>query len=396
MTTALIFRNLFRHPIRTTLVVLGIAVAAALLLDMVMLSGGMERSFGRMLLSRGFQIRLSPKGTLPFDTEGTIPAVTPLVDSLRADPAIAAAGAVVAGSVHTRVGDSLLTVVSYGIDPAGQGLYQIDGGDDLAPGDTTGLLLTAPAAEATGWKIGDTVSIEGRLDPGAARAAIERRLVVRALVRFLYDARDQRSIGVHYRLMQHLGPAPERDAASMVMVKVRDDRSVDEVARRIAADHRGIEVNSVAALVVHFRKRLAYFQQLSLILATISLVVGVLLIGTILTITVTERLGEFAVLRGIGFRRARVVRLVVVEGALLTLVGAVAGTALGLVTARYLDAILTSFPGLPAAISFFVAEPVGVTKAAVAVMASGLGAAAYPAWLAAKAPIAETLRADAE
>ena len=396
MTAALVFRNLFRHPIRTALVVLGVAVAAALLLDMVMLSGGMERSFGQMVLSRGFQIRLSPKGTLPFDTEATIPSVTPLVESLRADPAIAAAGPVLAGSIHTRIGDSLLTIVSYGIDPAGQGLYQLDRGADLAPGDTTGLLLSAPAAAATGWKIGDTVSIEGRLDPGVARAAVERRLVVRALVRFLYDARDQRSIGLDYRLVQHLGPTPERDAASMVRVKVRDDAAVDSVAARIGLAHRGVEVNSVAALVIHFRKRLAYFQQLSIILATISLVVGVLLIGTILTITVTERIGEFAVLRGIGFRRARIVHLVVTEGAILTVVGAAAGVGLGLVTARYLDAILTSFPGLPAAISFFVAEPSGVAKAAMAVIASGIGAAAYPAWLAAKAPIAETLRADAE
>ncbi|MCC7131098.1 MAG: hypothetical protein IT352_00560, partial [Gemmatimonadales bacterium] len=47
MTWALVVRSLFRHPVRTALVVAGIAVAAALLLDMVMLSGGMERSFSR-------------------------------------------------------------------------------------------------------------------------------------------------------------------------------------------------------------------------------------------------------------------------------------------------------------------------------------------------------------
>ena len=74
MTLALAVRGLTRHPIRTGLVILGVAVAAALLLDMVMLSGGMERSFERMLLSRGFQIRLSPKGTLPFDTEAHLKA----------------------------------------------------------------------------------------------------------------------------------------------------------------------------------------------------------------------------------------------------------------------------------------------------------------------------------
>ena len=67
-----------------------------------------------------------------------------------------------------------------------------------------------------------------------------------------------------------------------------------------------------------------------------------------------------------------------------------------LLTARYLDAILTSFPGLPARISFFVPEPVAITRAAISMFIAGVVAAAYPAWLAARSPIALTLRSNAE
>lgn len=396
MTGALVFRNLARHPIRTGLAVLGIAIAAALLLDMVMLSGGMERSFSRMLLSRGYQIRLSPQGTLPFDSEAVIPGATPLVASLRTDPDIASVGPVVATPVHVRTAGSTLTVVAYGIDPAGQGLYELERGADLTPGDTTGLLISEPAAKAAGWAIGDTVTVLGRLDPQSAEPGAERRLTVRGVVRFLYDARDQRSVAAAFGVVQQLGSLAARDPASMVMVKVRDDGLVDAVAARIAAAHPTVEVNSIAMLVAQFRGRLAYFQQLSLILATISLVVAVLLVGTILSITVGERLGEFAVLRGIGVRRGRIVRMVVLEGAALTALGVVVGLGLGLVAARYLDDILTAFPGLPAAISFFVADRDSVIRAGAAVLAAGTLAAAYPAWLAARAPIALTLRAEAE
>ena len=42
-----------RHPLRTGLSLAGIAVAATMLLDMVMLSGGIDRSFSEMLLARG-------------------------------------------------------------------------------------------------------------------------------------------------------------------------------------------------------------------------------------------------------------------------------------------------------------------------------------------------------
>ena len=52
-----------RHRVRTTLAVIGVAVAGALLLDMVMLAGGMRTSFRTLLLVRGYQLRVTPKGT---------------------------------------------------------------------------------------------------------------------------------------------------------------------------------------------------------------------------------------------------------------------------------------------------------------------------------------------
>src|SRR6185369_8480446 len=72
-------RSLFRQPLRTALSLAGIAVAAAMLLDMVMLSGGIDQSFTDLLLRPGFQMRLTPKGTLPFDTEATIGGVSEIV-----------------------------------------------------------------------------------------------------------------------------------------------------------------------------------------------------------------------------------------------------------------------------------------------------------------------------
>jgi putative ABC transport system permease protein len=125
-------------------------------------------------------------------------------------------------------------------------------------------------------------------------------------------------------------------------------------------------------------------------------VVAILLVGTILTIAINERIGEIAVLRAIGVTRARIVAAVMIEGFIVTAAGSLLGLGLGLVTARYLDAILTSFPGLPEAISFFVARPAALVQAGIAVLVAGSLAGAYPAWLAARTPIAATLRGEAE
>lgn len=388
-------RSLGRQPLRTALSLAGIAVAAAMLLDMVMLSGGIDQSFSDLLLVRGYQLRLTPKGTLPFDTEATMTRASEVVAALRRDPDVEAAGAVLGTSLYARAADSLVTLFGFGVEPEAQGLYEVTAGRDLSPGDTAGIILSEPAARLLRAGVGDSVTLVGRLDPQVAAAAVGRRLAVRGMVRWLYDPRDQPSVGTVLPVMQRLSREPAEDRASLILVKARVDERVPALATRLRAGFPAAEVNSAAELVVHFRQRLVYFRQLSYILGSMSLIVAVLLIATLLTIGVNERLGEIATLRAIGVSRATVVGQVLAEGTALTALGAALGILLGLVTARYLDAILTSFPGLPAAFSFFVPRAGTLSFAAIVLLVTGSLAGLYPAWLAARAPIAATLRADA-
>jgi putative ABC transport system permease protein len=390
-------RSLGRRPLRTALSLAGIAVAAAMLLDMVMLSGGIDKSFSEMLLARGYQIRLTPKGTLPFDTEASLPGATGLVHAIRNQPGIETAGALLGTSLYGRVSDSLVTLFGYGVQPESQGVYQLVAGRDLAPDDTGGVLLSEAAAALLGpeVEVGDTVTLVGRLDPQVAAASVGRRLVVRGMVRWLYDYRGQPSVGTILSMMQRLGLEHFDDRASLILAKAGGEAAVPGVVSDLRTRFPELEVNSVADLVAAARQRLVYFTQLSFILGSTSLVVAVLLIGTLLTITVNERLGEIATLRAIGVSRRTIVLQVLAEGVALTVIGAALGILLGLVTAEYLDGILTSFPGLPATFSFFVprAETLGV--AAGVLLVTGSLAGLYPAWLAASAPIAATLRSEA-
>jgi putative ABC transport system permease protein len=388
-------RNLGRHPLRTGLSLAGIAVAAAMLLDMVMLSGGIEKSFSELLLARGYHIRITPKGTFPFDTEAAIPGAMGVVRALRAEPGVQAAGAVLGTSVYGRAADTLVTLFGYGVQPEAQGLYIVTAGADLAPQDTAGVLLSEPAARALRAGLGDTVALVGRLDPQIAQAGTDLRLTVRGMVRWIYDSRGQPSVGTVLRVMQRLDGSAAADRASLLLVKAVDDRSVPPLAAHLRERFPELAVNSVADLVLEAKRRLVYFTQLSYVLGGMSLVVAVLLVGTLLTITVNERLGEIATLRAIGVGRGTIVRQVLAEGVVLTVVGGGAGILLGLVTAEYLDAILTSFPGLPQAFSFFVPRANTLTVAAVVLLLTGSLAGLYPAWLASRAPIAATLRAEA-
>ena len=121
MTWQWALRDLLRHKARTTLSLLGVAIATALLFDMVLLSGGIERSFGRLLVARGFQLRVSPRGTLPFDTEATLDSAASLVRALRGEPGVAEVGAVLGAAGFGRRGESLTPLVVYGVMPEAQG-----------------------------------------------------------------------------------------------------------------------------------------------------------------------------------------------------------------------------------------------------------------------------------
>lgn len=395
MTWSWAIRDLLRHPVRSALALLGVAIAAALLLDMVLLSGGIERSFEKLLLSRGYQVRVSPKGTLPFDTEATLSQAGAAVAGIRALPGVLQAGPVLGASFFARRDGALLPLVAYGIDPTAQGIYVVEDGHDLALGDSLHVLLGRPAARRLGASIGDTLELIGRLDPQVVAPARTLRVTVRGLVRFLYDAKDQPSIALTWPVVQSLGGRELTDRASVILVRLSDDADTGVVVSRMRRDFPALGINTIGNLLAQFRERLAYFRQLSLILGSIALIVTVLLVSTLLAITVNERLGEIATLRAIGVSRGAIVRQVMVQGAALVVPGGIIGIFLGLVTARWLDAILMSFPGLPAAISFFVAEPRQLAIAAFTLLVTGLLAGIPPAWRAANAPIAATLRSDA-
>src|SRR6476660_9023593 len=130
MLATLAIASLARHRARTALAILGVAVSAAMLLDMVMLSSGMRESFRGLLLSQGFQLRISPKGTLPFDTEATIRDADSLVSLVRSRPEVQAVSPVLGGQLHFPLATGAVTAAALGVDPAVQGDYELVEGRD--------------------------------------------------------------------------------------------------------------------------------------------------------------------------------------------------------------------------------------------------------------------------
>ncbi|MFW6089819.1 MAG: ABC transporter permease, partial [Gemmatimonadota bacterium] len=122
-----------RHPGRTLLAVAGVAVSGAMLLDMLMLSNGLQTSFRDLLRGAGYEVRVSPAGTLPLDTEATIRDAARLLAELRDDGEVARVAPVLAANLSmgrgTDSGDAIgRSVFALGVDPANQGVFRVTGG----------------------------------------------------------------------------------------------------------------------------------------------------------------------------------------------------------------------------------------------------------------------------
>src|SRR5207244_2771461 len=84
------------------------------------------------------------------------------------------------------------------------------------------------------------------------------------------------------------------------------------------------------------------FQKFLLAFGIIALFVGAFVIANTLSITIAQRVREFATLRTIGSSRRQILRSVVLESFVIGAVGSIAGLFLGLGIAKLLNALLTA------------------------------------------------------
>ena len=385
--------SLKRHASRTLLAVLGVAVSAAMLLDMVMLSTGMRASLEDLLLSRGFQLRLAPKGTLPFDTDATIPDASEVIRTLRTVPGVTTISPVLGGQLHVEGVQRTISATALGIDPAVQGDYEITNG--RSPSAPNELVASADFLQVSGARVGDTLSVAAGYDSQLRSFTGRRTMTLVGVAHFLYMAAEQRAVALPLETLQSMEGARARDRVSLFMIKAGENENVDTVLKRIETVLPRVSALSTETAMRQLDARLSYFRQLAFILGAVSLGVGFLLVTTLVTVSVNERLGEIVVMRAIGVAKRRIVSQIVIEGIAIMVTGAICGLGLGLVTAKYLNSILAAFPGLPAAIDFFLFEPRAAWTALGLLTGAGILAGIYPSWRGASMPIATTLREEA-
>jgi putative ABC transport system permease protein len=396
----LAWRTIARSPARSVLAVAGVTVIGALLFNMLLLSRGLLVSFRDLLDAAGFDIRvIAGQGSMVH--RPPIADASSLADAIARLPGVQrvtlvrtdSAQAIVPDRPGPGAGISLIGTT----DAAAGSMWTMVTGSPLPaitpPGGPPPLLVSPRLASELGLEPGSPLKL--RLFAAGSASALP--LVTARVVgigAFAFEASDDYTVATTMEGFAAAHGAAFDGVAEMVLVSSRrgEGPAVFAAIARLRPDLRVLSNDQV---MEQFNENaFSYFRQISAVLSSMTLAFAFLLIATLLTMSVNQRLGEVAALRALGFPRRRIAANLLWESTLLVGVGGAAALPVGGLLAVVLDRILRQMPGVPARLHFFVFEPRTVLVHAALLCATGALAAVYPIWLATRLPIAETLRRE--
>jgi putative ABC transport system permease protein len=369
-----VLKNVVRRRMRSSLTVIGVAVAVGAVVSLIGISNSSERSFleiyrrGNVAIivqQRGAKQRLT--SVLDIGLEKKIAAI-PGVTGVN--------GGLVDFTSLEELGSD--AVVVNGWEPGSPLMKKLElqpGGRMLQPDDRQCVLLGEALAEALGKKVGDTVSLydTGKLNVvGIFRSPISYE--TRSMVMLLHD------------LQHFMGRKDQVSGFAVITDHPEDTAEVRRICGEINALGPRIDAQSSADSVTGTTE-IKFIRATSWLTSAIAIIIGAVGVLNTMIMSVAERTKEIGILRAIGWRQWRIVRMILAESVLLSLTGGIFGalTAIG----------VTHLLGKNAAVAGLIdtrITPMVLVFGIVSALCIGIVGAVYPAFRGARLLPTEALR----
>lgn len=174
------------------------------------------------------------------------------------------------------------------------------------------------------------------------------------------------------------------ETVAMAFVYLRPGADADALRKAVEARYPQLQAIRTEEFTSYY-DQLQYIEWFVWIISLVSVVVGGLGVLNTMLMSVSERTREIGTLRAVGWSRGRVLRLILSEGMVISVVGGLAGLAAGAVGA---DILVRWAPqGLEALYS-----PVLFGQAFAVAVVLGFAGALYPAWQASRLSPIEALK----
>ncbi len=365
-------RNLRGHRVRSALTLLGLAVAVAAFVALTAISAGFESAYQGMYRQRDVDLIVQRAGGDEVLLKGINEQ---LLDKVRAVPNVARAFGGLVDVISFEQYD-LFFVLIHGIHadhPFVQDLHYI-AGRGLREDDRDKVILGHTLAANLEKSVGQSIELYG--SPFEIVGVFES-----------FSSVENSAAWIHLDDLQRM--TDRTGQLSGILVTVQRPVSADRIqraARDIEHSLQGVTVTPTDEFVSNVRE-IRWIRGLTQITSLIAVLVASLGIGNTMVMSVMERMRELGTLRAIGWRKSRIVRLVMSEAGLISF----AGAACGILLAQALVALARLSPITAAMMTDGISWPL-MGQAIIAGLLIGLLGAVGPAIWSARLSPCESLR----
>jgi ABC-type antimicrobial peptide transport system permease subunit len=357
-------RNVLRQPTRTVLTLVGIGIALMAIVLLGAMGDGLVETVGGMAGGMGAQL-------VGMEAGGSIDLSKVDEDVVRrigTMPGVRAAEGFLTG--YTAVGDLPFFVV-FGYRPRGLAIreYRIVEGEPLTTNHQ--MIMGRVAAENLGREVGDTMRL------------FDRAFRIVGIYETGVSFQDGGGV-VTLRDAQRLFGQPNR--VSFLGIWLEDRAQAETVTRQVEARFPEVDVSKASAFAEDVSD-LQALEGMTWGISLMALVVGGLGMMNTMVMSVFERTREIGVLRALGWRRGRVLWMILRESVTLTLLGGAAGSLAGFLLGLFLNTLplIQGWMQMEYSVGLLV-------QALVTALGLGVVGGVYPAWWASNLRPVEALR----
>ncbi|MCC7327201.1 MAG: ABC transporter permease [Burkholderiales bacterium] len=382
---------------QTAFIISGVAIGVAVIVFMSALLSGLQSNFIRRVLSAQAHIQLLPPkevarpqrdvepgadnsvyGTIvqpPLQRVRSIDQWQAIARHIGAMSQVVVVSPEAAGSVLAVRGSASRAITMIGIEPT-QYFRIVDIRDKIVRGtdrlNAADILIGTELASDLGVDVGDKLRISSAL--GASNT-----LSVTGIFDLGNKGANQRTTFVALHTAQSLLGLP--GGVTGLDLTVRDVYAAERIAQRITAA-TGVQADSWIKTNAQFFTAINAQQTSNTVIrffVALSVAFG---IASVLVVSVVQRSREIGILRAMGISQGQILRVFLLQGGLLGMLGSIAGAALGAFALILWQQLARNADGTPLfPLSF---EPVLFIAALVLATLTGLGAAVAPALRAAR------------
>jgi putative ABC transport system permease protein len=363
------FKNIFRKKVRSSLSITGVAIGIAAIVAFTSFAVGIKNSFTRFAKESGAELITFQKDAPSMEFSRVSKKD---VDVLKSIPGVSSISRT---NFHVVKMFNLPWTYYLGREPGEQLIKKYKNKffkGELFKNDEE-VMLGIDIASRLGKKPGDTITISKKQYriSGVFRTSIywENFAII-----MTFDELQRRFI------------KDKEDAALLAFVYLEDPKDWRKVVKEIEKRLPHLVAVKSSEVLTYFEEQIAYFDWFVVIISITAIIVGALGVLNTMMMNVGERIREVGTLRALGWTKFMVLKLIVSEGIVLSIIGGLVGLVFGYVGAEILIKIAP--PGLITADY----TPDTFLKAMVIALGVGIFGSLYPAYFASSISPVEALR----